>query len=47
MLLVALQKLLAQVLEAVSLRGHGEGTGDHGAGAAGDLVANQVLGHRW
>ena len=42
-LLVAFEELQAQRLEAQVLRVQGEAGGDHGAGAAGHLVANQLV----
>ncbi|MNI73219.1 hypothetical protein D3C73_1292090 [compost metagenome] len=44
---VALQELQAQLLESRRFRVHGEGHCDHRLGAAGNLVANVLVVHRW
>ncbi|MCY1417917.1 hypothetical protein D9M71_334630 [compost metagenome] len=43
MFLVAVEEFLAQVLEAGGFRVHIEGCGNHGAGAAGDDVLDQLV----
>ncbi|MNW01858.1 hypothetical protein D3C71_1975580 [compost metagenome] len=45
MILVTLEKFQAQGLELLGQRIHGEARGNHGAGAAGNLIADQLVIH--